>query len=259
MPIDNLLLLHGNGGAASRFQRFRAEAARRGWPLRITVPELPGFEGRPLPETVPSWDPFITAIAETIAPRAAERWAVYGHGIGGSLLLEWAARGWTLPGETPFLPEHVLLQAPVGASLQHRFFPKLMQPRLVRSLLHSLIYQPALQPLWERKLFLYPERIPAGLRRQFFRDYRHCAAFPVFFDLITPAWYDSVLARLPQRDFHFIWGERERVIASRFVDYWRRDFPGALFTIVPEWDHFPMLEQVADFTDRLAAWLNLDV
>jgi pimeloyl-ACP methyl ester carboxylesterase len=255
MPIDHVLLLHGNGGAASRFRLFQQAAAQRNWPVRLVVPELPGFEGRPV--AAPTWDAFLEALGRTVAPYAADRWAVYGHGIGGSLLLEWAAQGWRLPNGGTFTPERVLLHAPVGASLAHRFFPQLMRPRPLRDFIHWLIYQPALRPLWERKLFLYPERIPAELRRQFFTDYRHCAAFPVFFDLITPAWYASVLARLEHRDFHFIWGERERVIASEFVAYWRRDFPGGTFTIVPAWDHFPMLEQTADFTDRMAQWLNL--
>lgn len=258
MPIENLLLLHGNGGATSRFRLFRDEVTRQEWPIRVVVPELPGFEGRPLPDTPAGWAPFLEAVAAAVAPYATERWAVYGHGIGGSLLLEWAARGWPLPDGVPFTPERVLLHAPVGASLQHRFFPRLMRPRPLRSFIHWLIYQPALQTLWERKLFLFPERIPAELRRQFFTDYRQCAAFPVFFDLITPAWYRSVLDRLTAADFHFIWGERERVIASQFVDYWRRDFPAARFTIVPDWDHFPMLEQVPDFISRMATWLNLD-
>lgn len=256
MQADHLLLIHGNGGAASRFSRFQAEVRRRKWPLRVVVPELPGFEGRSLSEAEKNWSAFLAALGEATADHADARWVLYGHGIGGSLLLEWAARGFALPTGGRLVPERVLLHAPVGASLQHRFFPKLMSPPPIRKLIHWLIYQPALQARWERKLFLDPEQIPADRRRQFFADYRHCAAFPVFFDLITPAWYQTLLTRLPRTDFHFVWGERERVIASRFVDFWRRDFPDARFTIVPEWDHFPMLEQPGDFTDRMYEWLT---
>ena len=56
-----------------------------------------------------------------------------------------------------------------------------------------------LQPFWEKKLFLFPDRIPAHLRKQFFEDYRRCAAFTTFFDLITPQWYEVVQQQLKNR------------------------------------------------------------
>ncbi|MEN0003904.1 MAG: alpha/beta hydrolase [Bacteroidota bacterium] len=251
----NLLLVHGNGGANARFQLFTAKAEAQNAPYTIHLPKLPGFEGRPLPETGEPWSWFLEALAEAVEGVAGE-WVYYGHGIGGSILLEWAKRGWRNQAGEAFVPKEVILHGIIGASLQYRFFPKLMKPKLMRNLIHYLISAPFLQQRWEKKLFLYPERIPADLRQQFFADYKRCAAFPVFFDLITPAWYSEVQAAIGNQPFHFLWGSRERVIASKFLAYWKNDFPNARFTIIEGWDHFPMLEQVDEFYTELTTLIE---
>lgn len=219
--------------------------------MEVVIPQLPGFAGRPLPADAPYWDQFMLALGKTVAHAPEANWVLYGHGIGGSLLLEWAARNYALPDGTHLQPEQVILHAPIGASLEHRFFPKLMKPAFIRHFMHWLIYQPAMQSIWEQRLFLYPDQIPADLRRQFFADYRTCAAFPVFFDLITPTWYRQTQQQLQNGTFHFIWGERERVVASKYLAFWERDFPQATVEIIPEWDHFPMLEQLEEFTHKM--------
>ncbi len=248
MDAIPLLLVHGNGGGNSRFARIRPQLDHStSVAVRPVFPNLPGFEGRPLPEADDGWAPFLEALDRALPDRSGN-WVLYGHGIGGSLLLEWAARG---------LPEglqvrQVLLHAPIGASLQYRFFPKLMRPKPIRRLLHWLIYQPALQGLWERRLFSNPEQIPREFRRQFFQDYRHCAAFEPFFDLITPEWYQSVLRRLPpDLPVYFWWGADERVVAAKHLEHWQSDFPNAPVEIIPGWDHFPMLDHPEAFANRL--------
>lgn len=251
--MTNLLLLHGNGGAGARFQPFLELLGNQPQAhLRAIVPALPGFEGRPLPPGEGSWLPFLKALQQTVEQHGKEEtWIFYGHGIGGSLLLEWASRGWVLEDGSSMSPRKVILHGCIGASLQHRFFPKLMRPLAVRRLMQGLIAWPGLQPVWERRLFLHPERIPVVLRRQFFRDYKTCDAFSLFFDLITPEWYRSVQQPLQNKGFYFIWGEKERVVASRFLKYWQRDFPNSTFDIVPGWDHFPMLDQPEEFYEKI--------
>ena len=248
----NLLLLHGNGGANARFQLFRQIAEERNTPYTIHLPQLPGFEGRPLPEAGEPWSWFLDALAETVAIGGDGPWVYYGHGIGGSVLLEWAKRGWTNSKGQTFQPDKVLLHGIIGASLEHRFFPKLMKPMVIRQTMKALIATPALRPLWERKLFLYPSAIPENLRRQFFTDYSRCEAFSLFFDLITPDWYREVKATIGGEAFHFIWGDKERVIASKFLAYWQNDFPNSDFTIIEGWDHFPMLEQPEEFYETIS-------
>lgn len=219
--------------------------------LRLHFPVLPGFEGRPLLADPDGWKPFLEALGTTVAGREGEAWLFYGHGIGGSLLLEWAARNWSVAGPASITPQQVVLHSPIGASLQYRFFPKLMRPAPVRQLIRWMVYQPFLQRFWERRLFRHPSKIPEGLRRQFFEDYKRCQAFPVFFDLITPVWYQAVLPRTGDYPFHFLWGDRERVVASRYLRYWQHDFPQAEFELVPGWDHFPMLDEPESFYRKL--------
>lgn len=253
----HILLVHGNGGANTRFEYVvkPLQAAVPG--LQVHLPLLPGFEGRTYPTQTDLWQPIVDVFAEIVTPTAHEPWTLYGHGIGGSMLLEWAARGFALPNGQVFQPSQIILHAPIGASLQYRFFPKLMRPRLVRHFIHWLIYQPWLQSYWERKLFLDPTAIPLQQRNQFFTDYRNCTAFPIMFDLITPQWYNATQAQTKQLPLTLWWGEQERVVASQFVDYWRSGYPTADITIFPEWDHFPMLEQKESFIAALTKAISL--
>ena len=237
-------MLHGNGGARARFQLFAERLREKDADLvDLHLPALPGFEGRPLDDVEAYWDQFLAPLIQTVEKDPSADWVLYGHGIGGSMLLEWAARGWTLSDGSSFQPRLVIMHSIIGASLQARWFPKVMRFKWMRHLIHQLIYAPSLRPRWERRLFLEPDKIPQALKDRFFEDYKYCAAFPVLFDLITPGWYAQVQAKLDQADFYFLWGGKERVVAADYLSYWRRDFPNSQFTTIPDWDHFPMLEQ----------------
>ncbi len=242
-------MLHGNGGASARFRLFREELERNHPDYEVVFPALPGFEGRPLGVMPPDpWQIFLDPLQELIGNSdPAVEWILYGHGIGGSLLLEWASRGWSLSDRRDWEPKGVLLHGCIGASLKERWFPKLMQPLFVRRLIQTLVSTPILRSLWERKLFQEPQSIPLELRKQFFADYARCAAFPVFFDLIDGDWYRKVQQKVGTGNFYYLWGDRERVVASKYLAYWQRDFPESQFDIVSGWDHFPMLDAPVDF------------
>ena len=248
---SNILMIHGNGGANTRFQLFVEQVQQKGAPIQVFLPELPGFEGRPLPVSKDYWLVFLRELGQLILSDREASWIIYGHGIGGSLVLEWAARNWILPDWTFFRPQQVILHGIIGASLEQRLFPKVMKWKPLRHFLHRMIYTSWMQPVWERRLFIQPESIPKPLRNQFFADYRGCAAFPVFFDLITPAWYRQVQNVTVAEPFHFIWGSKERVVAAKFLDYWKKDYPNATFEVVEGWDHFPMLEQSEAFYHKI--------
>jgi pimeloyl-ACP methyl ester carboxylesterase len=249
----HLLLLHGNGGASSRFQLL-LQAWQDRTDLHPVIPALSGFEGRPLPE-LPThedyWDLLIEEMGAAIDP-VADDWVLYGHGIGGSLLMAWAARGYPLPGGGYLRPQRVIMNSVIGASLGQRWFPQLMKPLWVRQAIQRLVAAPVMRPFWERRLFQQPSHLPVALRRQFFADYGRCAAFPLMFDLITEDWYEQVLPQIQQQPFHFLWGQRERVVQAKYLQYWRRDFPKATFEVMAGWDHFPMLDQPEAFAAKLA-------
>ena len=224
----NLLMMPGNGGTRTRFTAFLGIATQQRPDLNPVIPPLSGFEGRPMPSPPTGGSPYDIWLADTeqaILKAPEGPWVFYGHGIGGSLLLELARRNYQFPGGLQLQPAQVLLHSCIGASLHLRTFPKLMRPRWVRAVLQSLITFPPLRPVWERRLFLRPKNIPVALRKQFFADYARCAAFPVFFDCITPAWYQQVKAVTFSAPFHFIWGTEERVVAAQYLSLWQSDFP----------------------------------
>lgn len=256
METIKLLLIHGNGGASSRFNSlleiYNQQEEKKFVPY---IPQLPGFENRPIEDSTKGWDIFISALQSTVEEAGPENWFLYGHGIGGSMLLEWAARGWGLPSDSEWKPKFVMLHAPVGASLSERWFPKVMKNRSIRALIHWMIYQNWLRSFWEKKLFLEPKNIPLKIRQQFFQDYKECRAFPIFFDLITTSWYKETKAKIKDESFYFIWGKLERVIASQYISLWKRDFPNAIFDVVENWDHFPMLDNPKDFYQKIESIL----
>ena len=249
-------MLHGNGGANARFERFVDKVQSEQVNFEVVLPQLPGFEGRPLPKAKDQWLPFLEALSTTVEQSPEAEWIFYGHGIGGSILMEWAARDWQSSIANNIKPKAVILHSCIGASLKERFFPKLMKPMPMRLLIKKMIGASFLQPFWEKKLFLFPDCIPVHLRKQFFEDYRRCAAFTTFFDLITPQWYEVVQQQLKNQPFHFMWGDKERVVASKYLDLWKADFPNSEFHLVKDWDHFPMLEQVDSFYGEMVQLID---
>ncbi|RMG54254.1 MAG: alpha/beta hydrolase, partial [Bacteroidetes bacterium] len=160
------------------------------------------------------------------------------------------ARGYRFPGGRVLRPRRLILHSIIGASLHKRWFPWLMRPRLIRRLIQRLVAASWMQPIWERRLFRQREAIPADLRRQFFADYGRCAAFPVFFDLITVDWYRRTRDKIQTEQPVLLWGGKERVVSARYLELWRADLPQATIELVPDWDHFPMLDAPADFSRK---------
>lgn len=253
--MTHVLILHGNGGSRTRFEPLLQYLADHHPAIYPVIPALRGFDGRPIPPSQDYWTDFLADIEASLPPGATD-WVFYGHGIGGSLLMELAGRGYRFPSGRVLRPRRLILHSVIGASLHKRFFPKLMRPRLVRALMQRLIVAPWMQGIWERRLFREPAAIPAGLRRQFFADYARCAAFPVFFDLITVPWYRQTRARLQAEPFYLLWGGQERIVSARYLDLWRADFPQATIETVPEWDHFPMLDCPTDFSRKFVTLVS---
>ncbi|MCI4669361.1 MAG: alpha/beta hydrolase [Bacteroidia bacterium] len=252
--MSEILMLHGNGGGKTRFKPFLTHIHKREMSLSVHVPELSGFDGRPLEKSNDYWGLFIKEMGSLIDP--TKDWVLYGHGIGGSMILEWAYRDFILPDGSHFKPKKIVLHAIIGASLHKRFFPQLMKPLWIRHTMKGMISNPILRPLWVRRLFRDPSRIPSKILHRFFDDYAQSEAFSVFFDMIDVPWYNKVREKLSEEEFFFIWGERERIIKSKYLDLWKQDFPNSDFVVVPEWDHFPMLDEVEDFTEKMLNFLS---
>lgn len=261
MQEFNLLMLHGNGGGEIRFQKAVRLIAQNHPHIQVLIPKLDGFDGRPIDRNLRPfdkyWDLFLSNLGEGMKNKASEPWIFYGHGIGGSLLLELATRDFTFPNGQKIHPRQVILHSCIGASLQKRWFPTLMKPPLMRALIKFLVTRKALRPRWTKKLFLHPEKIDQDTIRRFFEGYVHCQAFAVFFDIITPTWYQSLFPRLSSSEFTFLWGDKERVVASRYLELWKRDFPQSHFNLIKNWDHFPMLEDPEEFVEVLVKLIQI--
>jgi pimeloyl-ACP methyl ester carboxylesterase len=232
-----LILLHGNGGGAARFERLAAH-----WPpgLEVVTPELPGFgaRGGAAVEGLTMAD-YAREVAACV--RACPRPRVLlGHGIGGSFALA----ALQLDAD---LVDGVVLHAPVGADLDTRRFPKLMRPRWVRRMVQWGLASRWSRPWLRRRLFVEPNDLPAEVEARFFGDYRRCSAFGHVFDLITADWFRSLRA-VPVPAV-LLWGLGERVLAPSQAERFLVPLPSAELRTVEGWGHFPMLESPAAYAE----------
>lgn len=228
MTNFTLIALHGNGGGAFRFARTAPYMPSN---IQFVALTLPGFADQPA-------DPKLTSL-HAYAERLLELLTVYphpkvllGHGIGGAIALE-------LVQFAPTSLDGVILHAPVGARLDQRRFPKLMQPLIVRKLGQWAFSAPLLRPLWRRLLFTAD--VPTDYLAQFFDEYRRCKVFAQMFDLITAEWFSTL--QPIQIPAGLLWGAQERILNVEQLEDYKALLPQHIVKIVPDWDHFPMIEQ----------------
>ena len=233
-----IVAVHGNGGGASRFALVQPHVPDD---VELRAVTLPGFS------TVPK-DPSLTTLAD-YADRLAELFAdldrpvLLGHGIGGSVALDLASR-------RPELLGGLVLHAPVGASLDSRLFPRLMQTPAARSTIKRLISARPPRPLLRR--IFYPHGAPRDVLDGFFEEYRYCEAFGDMFDLIDRPWFDGIE---PVHDIPavLLWGTEDRVLRSGQSDEIRSKVPEAEVILRDGWDHFPMIEHPEEYAREIAA------
>jgi pimeloyl-ACP methyl ester carboxylesterase len=232
-----LVAVHGNGGGAFRFSRV---AEHMPADVAIVAPDLPGFGGAPRDPSITTLAGFADALARIVRDVPRPR-VVLGHGVGGSIALELLQR-------EAELVDGVILHAPVGARLDRRWFPKLMRPRPMRELVRRVLASRLTRPFLRRRLF--DDRVPREVVDGFFDGYAKCEAFGDLFDMIDATWF----AGLAPVDVPavLLWGERERVLGVDQVDAFRSLLPRASVEIVPEWDHFPMLETPREYAEVVA-------
>jgi pimeloyl-ACP methyl ester carboxylesterase len=227
-PTLTIVALHGNGGGAFRFERVHPYIPVD---IRFSAVTLPGFAQVPAQPQLNSLTAYAAYLKALIALEKRPL-ILLGHGIGGSIALEFAQHN-----EASL--DGLILHAPVGTRLDRRLFPRLMALPGARTLGQWLFSAPVTRPLFKRLLFSRP--VPAAYLDRFFEEYRHCAVFGQMFELISAAWFRGL--RPVQLPTALLWGERERLLkVDQLADY-RALFPRHLVRVVPDWDHFPMIEQ----------------
>lgn len=235
-PDFTLVAVHGNGGGAFRFARMAPYVPADVHFQAVTLPGFARVPRDPRLQTLRDYaDHLHTLIAGLPEPRI-----LLGTGIGGSIVLEYGQH---------YPADGLILHAPVGTRVDTRLFPRLMKLPGMRTLGKWVFSARPFRPIWRRLLFTGP--IPDAYARQFFDEYRHCQVFGQMFDIITADWFAG-LRPLPM-PAALLWGEKERVLSvDQLADY-KAILPHHLVHTVPEWDHFPMIEQPADFTRVVVA------
>lgn len=229
-----LVAVHGNGGGGFRFARVAPYLPPEVHFVPVT---LPGFADAPVDPGLKTLADYARHLGHLAAAQPAPV-ILLGTGIGGSIILE-------LLQKQPNAAVGVILHAPVGTRLESRRFPALMKLSGMRRFGQWLFSTPLARPLWRRLLFVDHRAIPPDFLKRFFDEYRQCRVFGQMFDLITAEWYAS-LKPLPI-PAALLWGQRERVLKAEHVTDYQQLLPQSRVRIVPEWDHFPMIEQPADY------------
>ncbi len=233
-----ILALHGNGGGAFRFHRLPPYMPAD---VRLRALTLPGFAERP-------YDPNLHTLADYAQvvyceiEQAPAPLVLLGTGIGGSIALEYAQH-------YPHTLAGLILHAPVGTRLESRLFPRLMKLPGMRRLGQWLFSARATRPLFRRLLFSHP--LPPEVIDRFFDEYRQCQVFGQMFDLITADWFARL--RPVEVPTALLWGERERVLSVAQLEDYKALLPRRIIRTVPDWDHFPMLEQPEAYAQEIVA------
>ncbi|MEM7333480.1 MAG: alpha/beta hydrolase [Chloroflexota bacterium] len=236
MPELTIVAIHGNGGGAFRFDRIRPflpDAVRF---LPIT---LPGFAAKPADPALQTLSDYADHLHGIVAQEQRPL-VLLGTGIGGSIALEYVQRN-------PEAIDGLILHAPVGTRLEKRLFPRFMKLPGMRRLGQLTFSSPITRPLFRRLLFHQP--VPNDYLNRFFNEYRQCSVFGQMFDIITQPWFDGL--RPVDIPTVLLWGERERVLTVDQLDDYKQLLPNHTTRIVPDWDHFPMIEQPAEYSEEM--------
>lgn len=248
--MTNVLLLHGNGGSTGSFapllnayERFPSQD------LRFFVPELSGFDQKPLPESDDYFELFWTEISEMIGEKTVERWVVYGHGFGASLILELAARNWTLPNGYIFKPQKCILHACPGYD-KVGFHAGLAKFKPFDSIAAKLLVSKIFRNKWNNRLF--GAKLPdAQVLDKFYQDIKNTPGLIQISGLTENHWLTNVQKKTWHNHFVFWIGEQDKIASTKYLDNWKGDFPKSSFKVMEEWMHYPMLTGPYAFLNEL--------
>ncbi|MEM7116232.1 MAG: alpha/beta hydrolase [Chloroflexota bacterium] len=237
-----IVAIHGNGGGAFRFARLLPFVPDT---VRFRAITLPGFASVLANPALQTLSDYANHLHEMIA---AERrpLVLLGTGIGGSIALEYVQHH-------PSAVDGLILHAPVGTRLEKRLFPRLMKLPGMRRFGQWAFSSPLTRPIFRRLLFHQP--IPDAYLNQFFAEYRQCTVFGQMFDIITPEWFASL--QPVDTPTVLLWGERERVLTVDQLNDYKQLLPNHTTHTVPNWDHFPMIEQPAEYSSEVVRLARL--
>jgi pimeloyl-ACP methyl ester carboxylesterase len=252
---DDVLLLHGLGGAKSSFFDAAAALSRR---HRVHALDLPGFGASSKPTTAPytaRW--FADTILATMDELGIARAHVVGNSMGGRIAIE---VGLTRPDRVASLG----LLCPAVAFVKRTYHPvvRLMRPEM-GLLPHRFAREKVAEHFWG--LFADPDDIDPSMADvvvdEFQRIYASAGGRIAFLSaarniyLEAPYGRDGFYGRLSQLEppALFVWGSHDRVIPPAFGRHVRRWLPSAEQVVLDRCGHVPQVERAEQTADLLEA------
>jgi pimeloyl-ACP methyl ester carboxylesterase len=239
-----VLLLHGLGATNASFLPTLWDLARD---HRVLAPDLPGFGDTDKP--IRRYDSrFFARWARAFMDAAGvQRADVVGNSMGGRVAIE-------LGLEAPERVDRLVLLAPSSAFIRRRQFVRIV--RLLRPEL-AFVRLPMRHRsvVWGiKRLFSRPERLPdpwyLAAADEFLRVFARARARIAFFSAARQIYLEEPFGdvgfweRLPSLRVPslFVWGERDRLVPSKFARHVERALPAATSVILEDCGHVPQYE-----------------
>jgi pimeloyl-ACP methyl ester carboxylesterase len=250
---DDVLLLHGLGGAKSSFFDAAAALSRR---HRVHALDLPGFGASSKPATAPytaRW--FAETVLATMDELGIERAHVVGNSMGGRIAIE---VGLARPDRVASLG----LLCPAVAFVKRTYHPlvRLMRPEM-GLLPHRFAREKVAEHFWG--LFADPDGIDPSMADvvvdEFQRIYASAGGRIAFLSaarniyLEAPYGRDGFYGRLSQLEppTLFVWGSHDRVIPPAFGRHVARWLPAAEQVVLDGCGHVPQVERAEQTAELL--------
>jgi pimeloyl-ACP methyl ester carboxylesterase len=239
-----VLLLHGLGATNASFLPTLWDLAQD---HRVLAPDLPGFGDTDKP--IRRYDsPFFARWARAFMDQTGiQRADVVGNSMGGRVAIE-------LGLEAPERVDRLVLLAPSPAFIRRRQFVRIV--RLLRPEL-AVVRLPMRHRsvVWGiKRLFSRPERLPdpwyLAAADEFLRVFARARARIAFFSAARQIYLEEPFGdvgfweRLPSLRVPslFVWGERDRLVPSKFARHVERALPAATSVILQDCGHVPQYE-----------------
>jgi pimeloyl-ACP methyl ester carboxylesterase len=239
-----VLLLHGLGATNASFLPTLWDLAQD---HRVLAPDLPGFGDTDKP--IRRYDsPFFARWARAFIDQTGiQRADVVGNSMGGRVAIE-------LGLEAPERVDRLVLLAPSPAFIRRRQFVRIV--RLLRPEL-AVVRLPMRHRsvVWGiKRLFSRPERLPdpwyLAAADEFLRVFARARARIAFFSAARQIYLEEPFGdvgfweRLPSLRVPslFVWGERDRLVPSKFARHVERALPAATSVILQDCGHVPQYE-----------------
>jgi pimeloyl-ACP methyl ester carboxylesterase len=233
-----IIAVHGNGGGGFRFSRLQPYLPDA---VNLVAPTLPGFSDTPAAPHLTNLGAYADWMVDVVSNTAPPR-IFLGHGIGGTILLEFAQRH-------SKLADGFIFHAPVGSSLNTRFFPTLMKIPMATHLGQFLFSEPLLRPLFRSLLF--SSAVPIQFSDRFFDEYRACSVFDQMFRIITPEWFASL--KPIATPSVLLWGAKDHAIRVDELKHFMPILVNSSTKVIDSWAHFPMIEQPQEYAREIIA------